>query len=127
MKDHDVADTFNGYFVSIVESLDLYNLESEISYLGFNYSNQDYLDIVIRKLEEHPSIQMIKRNFRIPKKFSFQLISKDEVKKIIKDLNNSKSLGGGGGGGKNSNKNLKECEFTFEILTQCVNKSFVTG
>ena len=126
MKDHDVADTFNGYFVSIVESLDLYNLESEISYLGFNYSNQDYLDIVIRKLEEHPSIQMIKRNFRIPKKFSFQLISKDEVKKIIKDLNNSKSLGGGGGG-INSNKNLKECEFTFEILTQCVNKSFVTG
>ena len=98
MKDHDVADTFNGYFVSIVESLDLYNLESEISYLGLNYSNQDYLDIVIRKLEEHPSIQMIKRNFRIPKKFSFQLISKDEVKKIIKDLNNSKSLGGGGGG-----------------------------
>ena len=100
MKDHDVADTFNGYFVSIVESLDLYNLESEISYLGFNYSNQDYLDIVIRKLEEHPSIQMIKRNFRIPKKFSFQLISKDEVKKIIKDLNNSKSGGGGGGGGE---------------------------
>ena len=127
MKDHDVADTFNGYFVSIVESLDLYNLESEISYLGLNYSNQDYLDIVIRKLEEHPSIQMIKRNFRIPKKFSFQLISKDEVKKIIKDLNNSKSLGGGGVGGRNSNKNLKECEFTFEILTQCVNKSFVTG
>ena len=124
MKDHDVADTFNGYFVSIVESLDLYNLESEISYLGLNYSNQDYLDIVIRKLEEHPSIQMIKRNFRIPKKFSFQLISKDEVKKIIKDLNNSKSLGGGG---RNSNKKLKECEFTFEILTQCVNKSFVTG
>ena len=124
MKDHDVADTFNGYFVSIVESLDLYNLESEISYLGLNYSNQDYLDIVIRKLEEHPSIQMIKRNFRIPKKFSFQLMSKDEVKKIIKDLNNSKSLGGGG---RNSNKNLKECEFTFEILTQCVNKSFVTG
>ena len=124
MKDHDVADTFNGYFVSIVESLDLYNLESEISYLGLNYSNQDYLDIVIRKLEEHPSIQMIKRNFRIPKKFSFQLISKDEVKKIIKDLNNSKSLWGGG---RNSNKNLKECEFTFEILTQCVNKSFVTG
>ena len=109
--------------MSIVESLDLYNLESEISYLGFNYSNQDYLDIVIRKLEEHPSIQMIKRNFRIPKKFSFQLISKDEVKKIIKDLNNSKSLGGG----RNSNKNLKECEFTFEILAQCVNKSFVTG
>ena len=67
LKDHDVTDTFNGYFGSIAESLALCNLESEISYLGLNYSNQDYFDIVIRKLEEHPSIQMIKRNFRIPK------------------------------------------------------------
>ena len=39
------------------------------------------------------------RNFRlntilrIPKKFSFQPVSTDEVKKIIKNLKNSKSLG----------------------------------
>ena len=36
---------------------------------------------------------MIKQNFRIPKKFSFQPVSKDEVKKITKDLKNSKSVG----------------------------------
>ena len=57
--DEDVADTFNEYFGSIVESLDLYKWESEISDLGLNYSNQDYLDITIRKYENHPSIQMI--------------------------------------------------------------------
>ena len=37
---------------------------------------------------------MIKQNFRISKEFSLEPISKDEVKKIIKDLKNSKSVGG---------------------------------
>ena len=36
LKDKDIADTFNEYFRSIVESLDLYKWESEISDLGFN-------------------------------------------------------------------------------------------
>ena len=65
---------------------------------------------------------MIKQNFRIPKKFSFQPASKDEVKKLIKDLKNSKSVGG-----EIPTKILKECEFTFEISTLCVNKSFASG
>ena len=94
LKDKDVADTFNEYFGSFVESLDLCKWESEISDLGLNDSNQDYLDITVRKSEKHPSKQMIKQNFRISKKFSFQPVSKDEVKKIIKDLKNSKSVGG---------------------------------
>ena len=94
LKDKDIADTFNEYFGSIVESLDLYKWESEITDLGLNDSNQDYLDITIRKYEKHPSIQMIKKNFRISKKFSLEPVSKDEVKKIIKDLKNSKSVGG---------------------------------
>ena len=58
----------------------------------------------------------------ITKKFSFQPVSKDEVKKIIRDLKNSKSVGG-----EIRTKILKECEFNFEILTQCVNKSFARG
>ena len=122
LKDKDIADTFSEYFGSIVESLDLYKWETEVSDLGLNDSEQDYLDITIRKYEKHPSIQMIKQNFRITKKFSFQPVSKDEVKKIIRDLKNSKSVGG-----EIRTKILKECEFTFEILTQCVNKSFARG
>ena len=59
LKDKDVADIFNEYFGSIVESLDLYKWESEISDLGLNYSNQDYLDIIICKYEKHENIQMI--------------------------------------------------------------------
>ena len=41
LKDKDIADTFNEYFGSIVESLDLYKWESEITDLGLNDSNQD--------------------------------------------------------------------------------------
>ena len=52
---------------------------------------------------------------------TFEPASKDEVKKI-KDLNNTKSVGG-----EIPTKILKECEFTFEILTQCINKSFTSG
>ena len=118
MKDINIADTFNEYFGSIVESLDLYKWESEITDLGFNDSNQDYLDITICKYKKHTSIQMIKQNFRISKNFSLEPVSKDEVIKTIKDLQNSKSVG---------EEISKEREFTFEILTQCLNKSFTNG
>ena len=80
------------------------------------------MDITIRKYEKDPSTQINKQNFRISKNFSFEPVSKDEVKKIIKDLKNSKSVGG-----EVPTKILKECQFTFEILTQCINKSFTSG
>ena len=51
------------------------------------------MDIIIRKYEKRASVQMVKQNFRILKKFLFQLVSKDEVKNIIKDLKNGKSAG----------------------------------
>ena len=38
----------------------LYKWESEITDLGLNDSNQDYLDITICKYEKQPSIKMIK-------------------------------------------------------------------
>ena len=112
LKDEDITDTFNEYLGSIVESLDLYKRESEISDLSLNEYNQDYLDITICKYEKHPSIQIIKQNFKIPKRFSFETVSKDEVKKIIKDLQNSKSMGGVGGGA-NFNKSVKRMKVYF--------------
>ena len=65
---------------------------------------------------------MIKQNFKVSKTFSFEPVSKDEVEKIIKDLKNSKSVWG-----EIPTKIFKECDFTFEILTQCINKSFTSG
>ena len=65
---------------------------------------------------------MIKQDFRISKKFSFEPVSKHEVKKIIKALKNIKSVGG-----EIPTKIFKECQLTFEILTHCINKFFTSG
>ena len=81
LEDKDVADPFNENFRSIVESLDLYKWENEISDLGLNDFNQDYLDITIREYDKHSSIQMIKQNFRIPEKFSFNLSPRTRSKR----------------------------------------------
>ena len=41
LKDKDIADTFNEYFGSIVESLDLYKWKSKITDYDLNDSNRD--------------------------------------------------------------------------------------
>ena len=46
----------------------------------------------------------------------------NDVKTVIKDLKNNKSVGG-----EIPIQILKESEFTFEILTNCINKSIETG
>ena len=79
-------------------------MESEIGDLGLN---QDYLDITIRKYKKHPSIKMIKQNFRISKTFSFEPVSKDEVKNTLKDIKNNKSMSW------NSNKKFKRMRVYF--------------
>ena len=46
----------------------------------------------------------------------------EEVKTVIRDMKNNKSVGG-----EIPIQILKESEFTFEILTNCINKSIETG
>ena len=77
------------------------------------------MDITIRKYEKHQSIKRLNIVLQFLKSFHS---NPDEVKMIIKDLKNSKSVGG-----EIPTKILKECEFTIEMLTQCVNKSFASG
>ena len=61
LKDKDVADTFNEYFGSIFELLDLYKWKGEISNLGLIDSNEDYLDIIMSKYGKHPGIRIFNR------------------------------------------------------------------
>ena len=60
-----------------------------------------------------------KQNFNISSKFSVQAVS---VNDVIKDLKDSKSIGG-----DISTNILKECKYTFFVLADCINKSFETG
>ena len=73
------------------------------------------LNYIINKYRNHPSIKTIKENFPNVKKFAFQLVSTEDVKKII---NTNKSARG-----EIPTQILKESEFTFETLKNCINQS----
>ena len=66
------------------------------------------LNYIVNKYRNHPSIKTIKENFPNVKKFAFQLVSTEDVKKII---NTNKSAGG-----EIPTQILNESEFTFETL-----------
>ena len=117
-KNKEIVNTFNEYFVSIkyFKSFEGY------SNVPPSYTSDDGIDIILTKFVNHPSIKTIKQNFNITNKFSFQPVSVNDVKQVIKDLNSTKSIGG-----DIPTNILKECNFTFSVLTDCINKSFENG
>ena len=119
LKNEEIAKTFNDYFGSIVEKLDLHHWEDKTSSPS---NTSDKVNDIIKNYVKHPSICNIKRKFAGISKFSFRPVSVDEVKKIIRDLQTNKAVGG-----EIPTKILKECEFTFDVLTKCINKSIENG
>ena len=88
----------------------------------FSPSNtSDKINDIIKNYEKHPSICNIKTKYRGINNFLFRSVSAEEVKKIIRDLKTNKAVGG-----EIPAKILKECEFTFDELTNCINKSIGT-
>ena len=82
----------------------------------------DKINDIIKIYEKHPSICNIKTKYRGINNFSFWSVSVEEVKKTIRDLKTNKVVVG-----EIPTKILKECEFTFDELTNCINKSIGTG
>ena len=85
------------------------------------------LSLTVRSLVKltfvnHPSIKTIKQNFNITSKFSFQPVSVNDVKQVIKDLKSNRSVGG-----DIPTNILKECNFTFSVLADCISTSFENG
>ena len=110
---------FNDHFESIVENLGLdhwydHSLSTTKSY--------DRIENIIKRYKDHPSIRNIKANFDGICIFYCQPFYVDDFKTVIQDLKNNKSLGS-----ETPIQILKEREFTFEILTNCINKSIETG
>ena len=85
-------------------------------------NTSDKINGIIKNYEKHPSICNIKTKYRGISDFSFRAVSVKEVKKIIRDLQTNKAIGG-----EIPTKILKECEFTFDVLTKCINKSIQPG
>ena len=117
LKNKEIANTFNDYFGSIVENLNLEHWDEDSnSYSGINHRNN--VKDIIKKYINHPSIKNIKKKYKNINKFSLRQVTTDEVKKVIKDLKTNKSVGG-----EIPIQILKESEFTFECLKNCINHS----
>ena len=107
------------YFSAIVDNLSLRHWKEKTSPPS---STSDKINDIIKNYEKHPSICNIKTKYRGISSFSFRQVSVEEVKKIIQDLKTNKAVGG-----EIPTKILKEREFTFDVLTNCINKSIETG
>ena len=93
-KNKEIANTFNEYFGSIVESLDLQIWTKDSSNLPLSYTSHDGIDNILITFVHHPSIKTTKQNVNIISKFSFQLVSVYNVKQVIKDLTSNNLLEG---------------------------------
>ena len=71
--------------------------------------SSDMIENIIKRYKNHPSIRNIKTNFKSVCIFSFQPVCVDDVKTVIQDSKNNKSVGG-----EIPTQILKESEFTFE-------------
>ena len=111
--------TFNDYFSETVDNLNLHDCKDKTSPPS---STSDKINDIIKNYEKHPSICNIKTKCRRISYFSFPPISVEEVTEIIKDLKTNKAVGG-----EIPTKILKECEFTFNALSNFINKSTETG
>ena len=117
LKNKEIANTFNDYFGSIVENLNLEHQGKDSKNNLVIIHGNNFNDI-IKKCVNHPGIKNIKKKYKNINKFSFCPVTADEVKKVIKHLKTNKSVGG-----EIPLQILKESEFTFECLKNCINHS----
>ena len=107
-----IAKTFNSYFKSVTDSLELFDwpLQSNVSC--------DKVQTIIKSFSNLPSIIKIKHKVKLNQKFSFQCVSEATVRKVVKNLLSDK-----GTAGEIPVNILKICENCFFDLTNCINEA----
>ena len=91
LKNKEIASTFNDNIGHIVDNLDLdhWNDHFLSPTIGFHR-----IDNIIKRYKTRPSIKKIKSKFKSFRSFSFQPVFMEEVKTVIRDIKNNKSVGG---------------------------------
>ena len=112
-ENHKIAITFNTYFETVTDLLNLFEL------IGESVDSNNKIEQIIAKFSEHPSILKIKQKVKINRKSSFHFVSEDTVKKVVKNLPSDKAIAG-----EIPFDILKNSEFCFSELTKCINKAF---
>ena len=83
-----IAKTFNLYFESVTDSLELFDwpLQSNISY--------DKVQNIVKSFFNYSSIIKIKHKYKLNKKLSFQCVSEATVRKVVNSLPSDKATAG---------------------------------
>ena len=97
LKNKEIANTFNDHFGSIVDNLGLDHWDDHSL---SSTKGDDRIDNIIKRYKNHPSIKNIKAKFNSVRIFSFQPVSVDDVKTVIRDLKNKYRR-------RNTNPNIK--------------------
>ena len=87
--DIEIAESTNNYYKNAVGKLGLKEYENSFDINQNN--NLDPVDIITEKHKNHPSIKIINENIQFDSRFSFKEISKDDIKKELKNLNTKKA------------------------------------
>ena len=95
------------YFPSITNFLNLFE-----SLIGVSI---DQIYDSIENFGSHPSIRNIKNKIKFISKFSIKQVSEEFVKYVLKDFSSNKAAVG-----EILLKLLKDCDFTFHHLTNCI-------
>ena len=86
--DKEIVEAFNTYYSTAVKSL---NLQYDSEHLHDVSNETDPIERAIKKFKNHPSIVNINRNIPKTTNFEFSQIDIDSIKKIIDNLDSSKS------------------------------------
>ena len=78
---------------------------------------------MINKYKGHPSIKKIKSNYTIKQRFSFKPVSVKDIENVIKNIPTTNKVTGG----EIPLNVLKQSCFTYVMLRNCINDSFLKG
>ena len=83
-----IAKTFNSYFESVTNSLELFDWPFQSNIFYAKVQN------IIKSFSNHPSVIKINHKFKLIKKFSFYCVSEATVRKVVKILPSDKATTG---------------------------------
>ena len=110
---------FTSLTILLAPSLNLFKRPGNVKSLA---NKHDIIDTIVLKFHDHPGIKTIKDKFTIITEFSFHQVTLVDIRKAIKDLSLDKS----------SSEDiqaviLRRCDLCFQVLTNYINQSIVSG